>query len=166
MTKPSNARVSDYLLGGTAHWARDQELDDRLLGLVPTLRAISLAAREFSHRVVRQLAALGAEQFLDVGCGLPTLGPVHEVAEAARPGLVRAEGVLDLDQPVVILLVGVPDLHPGDLLARYRELLAPGSFLALSPVAAGAPGAGVRGGPGVRGAGRGGAQTRLSSMLG
>jgi SAM-dependent methyltransferase len=46
-------------------------------------------------------------------------------------------GLLDFDQPLGLLMVGVfhfiaPEYQPRELLARYRQRLAPGSFLALS----------------------------------
>jgi SAM-dependent methyltransferase len=49
--------------------------------------------------------------------------------------------LLDLDQPLGLVLVGVlhfiaPADHPQALLARYRQRLAPGSFLPLSHVTA------------------------------
>jgi hypothetical protein len=44
---------------------------------------------------------------------------------------------LDFDQPVALLLVALlhfidDDARPGDVLATYRDALAPGSYLALS----------------------------------
>lgn len=187
LNRPSNARVHDYLLGGTTNWAIDRTLGDRILGSLPLFRSISLANRLFLHRAVRHLTELGVRQFIDIGCGLPTLGHAHEIADRSRPGrarvvyvdhdpivvahsrilvedngdpgrhavvhadlrapervwaLIERTGVLDLAEPVALLAVAVLDLRQpdargaGDLgptvLARYRELLPPESFLALS----------------------------------
>lgn len=49
--------------------------------------------------------------------------------------------LLDFSRPVGLLMVGVllfiaPEDRPGDLVAAYRQLLAPGSYLAISHIAA------------------------------
>jgi hypothetical protein len=41
--------------------------------------------RKFLRRTVRFLAAAGIRQFIDIGCGLPTRGNVHEVAHVSAP---------------------------------------------------------------------------------
>ncbi|MBW8486584.1 SAM-dependent methyltransferase [Actinomadura parmotrematis] len=52
--------------------------------------------------------------------------------------LDRAAGTLDFDRPVAVSALALfhflPDPVPGDLLARLRERLAPGSFLTISHV--------------------------------
>jgi SAM-dependent methyltransferase len=49
----------------------------------------------------------------------------------------ETQSLLDFDQPLGLLMVGVllfisPDDHPADLVATYRQRLAPGSLLAIS----------------------------------
>ena len=43
------------------------------------------ANRAFLRRAVRFLVERGVRQFLDIGSGIPTVGNVHEVAQAATP---------------------------------------------------------------------------------
>ncbi|RDI64763.1 SAM-dependent methyltransferase [Nocardia pseudobrasiliensis] len=70
--------------------------------------------------------------------GIPGVRPV--LADVRQPDLVerlRAEKVVDFDQPVAILLVGVlhfimDDEGPDEILTRFREAMAPGSFLAFT----------------------------------
>lgn len=184
---PSVARVYDYYLGGTANWAIDREFGKKVLSRFPLLRPIAKANRLFLHRAVRYLVRQGVRQFVDIGSGVPTMGPTHEVADelaadsrvvyidnepvavahsemlleqhgdpkrhaAINADLrhpdelwrrVRDTGVIDLDQPVALLLIAVLHVyqegqHGEDLgarsLARFRELLPSGSYLAISHI--------------------------------
>ncbi|MFF0492950.1 SAM-dependent methyltransferase [Nocardia sp. NPDC004068] len=52
---------------------------------------------------------------------------------------VRSTKVIDFDQPVAVLMVGLlhyitDDENPGDIIARFRKHMAPGSYLALTHV--------------------------------
>lgn len=83
--RPSAARMYDYYLGGSFNFAADRKLADEYLRDNPDMRGIAIAQRGVLRRVVHYLAELGVEQFLDLGCGIPTAGPVHEIALAANP---------------------------------------------------------------------------------
>jgi len=86
VTTPSPARIYDYWLGGSHNFAVDREVGKRAAEAMPTLRAAIWANRAFLRRVVTHLATeLGVDQFLDLGSGVPTVGNVHEVAQAANP---------------------------------------------------------------------------------
>jgi S-adenosyl methyltransferase len=55
---------------------------------------------------------------------------------------VSAKGFIDLDQPVAILMVAIlhflPDIdRPGEIVATFRERMAPGSYLVISHATAG-----------------------------
>lgn len=177
ITRPSTARVYDYLLGGSHNFAVDREQADRFLAAVPDTRLMAQENRAFLRRAVRHLAGLGVRQFLDLGSGIPTAGNVHEIAQREVPGarvvyvdidpvavahsrlilagnpdaaiihgdLLRPDDILshpdllamiDLDEPVAVLLVAV--LHfvlgeePYRMISAVRERLAPGSFLVVS----------------------------------
>ncbi|HVV23325.1 MAG TPA: SAM-dependent methyltransferase [Pseudonocardiaceae bacterium] len=185
LERPSVARVYDFYLGGNANWAIDREFGKKVLSRFPLLRPIAKANRLFLHRAVRYLARQGVRQFIDIGSGVPTMGPTHEVADQLAPdshvvyidnepvavahsqmlleqhgdpkrhaainadlrdpeGLwqqVRATGVIDVDQPVALLMIAVLHVRQigpngddiGDaVLSRYRELVVPGSYLAIS----------------------------------
>jgi hypothetical protein len=77
--------VYDYYLGGSHNFAVDREMARLAVGLWPDLPQIMQANRAFLRRAVRYLASQGITQFLDIGSGIPTVGNVHEVAQAAAP---------------------------------------------------------------------------------
>ncbi|MEJ8651946.1 SAM-dependent methyltransferase [Streptomyces sp. MS1.AVA.3] len=83
--RASAARMYDYYLGGQHHLPADVELADRVMELLPQTPLIMRANRSFLRRAVRFCAHAGIRQFLDVGAGIPTQGPVHEVARALHP---------------------------------------------------------------------------------
>jgi hypothetical protein len=177
VTRPSIARIYDYVLYGKDNFAVDRAAAEKLMesGLD---RRHALANRGFLRRAVRFLARQGISQYLDLGSGLPTSPSVHEVARDIVPGarvvyvdhdpivvahndalLATRDGVitirgdlrdpdsvlghddlvgcLDFDRPMAVLLLSV--LHfisseedaPG-IVAKFRERLAPGSYLAIS----------------------------------
>ncbi len=180
--RPSAARVYDYYLGGSHNFAVDREMARQAIADWPDLPRVLQANRAFMRRAVRYCAAQGIDQFLDVGSGIPTVGNVHEVAQAENPAarvlyvdidpvavahsgalladepsteVVHADfldvdsvlgdpatrSVLDLDRPVAMLAVALlhfvgDESRPADVLARYRDALAPGSHLVLSHASA------------------------------
>lgn len=85
VTKPSIARVYDYYLGGSHNFAVDREAANRVLGVDPNARQAAYENRGFLRRAVRFCIEDGVDQFLDIGSGIPTVGNVHEVAQAADP---------------------------------------------------------------------------------
>ncbi len=85
--KPHSARVWNYWLGGKDNFAADREAAARFLETYPEIADIARAGRGFLVRTVRYLAGeIGIRQFLDVGCGLPTVDNTHEVAQRIAPG--------------------------------------------------------------------------------
>jgi SAM-dependent methyltransferase len=83
---PSAARLYDYYLGGAHHFACDRELAKQVVKLVPDAQFAAFANRRFLQRAVRWCARTqGITQFIDVGCGLPTVGATHEVARSVDP---------------------------------------------------------------------------------
>lgn len=85
LTRPSAARVYDYILGGAHNFAVDRALGDELVGRSPDVAETMRANRRFLRRAVRQLVAAGMRQFLDIGSGIPTVGNVHEIAQQTAP---------------------------------------------------------------------------------
>ncbi len=174
---PSSARIYDYLLGGGHNFAADRAVAEQLIRVLP-VRDMARLNRAYLRRAVLALVEAGITQFLDLGSGIPTVGNVHEVAQAASPGcrvvyvdiepvaithaelllagnpdatailadLREPEAVvdapetrllLDFSRPIGLLAVGVlqfiPDsADPWGVVGRYRDLLASGSYLALS----------------------------------
>ena len=82
---PSPARMYDYYLGGNHHFAADREAAQQVLAAVPQLREAAQANRAFGRDVVLHLLDQGIRQFLDVGCGMPTIGAIHDLIEGVEP---------------------------------------------------------------------------------
>ena len=83
LDRPNAARMYDYYLGGSHNFAVDRELAAKVLEAWPDMPRAAQANRAFLRRAVRFLIAQGVRQFLDIGSGIPTVGNVHEVAQAA-----------------------------------------------------------------------------------
>jgi SAM-dependent methyltransferase len=178
VTRPSIARIYDYLLYGKDNFAVDRAAAEKLMESRLDPRRLSLANRAFLRRAVDFLARQGIAQYLDLGSGLPTSPSVHEVARdviptarvvyvdhdpivvahndallATRDGVITIRGdirdpdsvlahrplteCLDFRQPVAVLLLGVLHFisHGEDapaIIAKFRERLAPGSYLVIS----------------------------------
>ncbi|ANZ35931.1 hypothetical protein BBK82_07390 [Lentzea guizhouensis] len=178
LTRPSAARVYDYYLGGAHNFAVDREMAERAMGMWPDLPLIMQANRAFLRRAVRFCVDAGIRQFLDLGSGIPAVGNVHEIAQAAAPdarvvyvdsdpvavaysrsilagneltaavqadlrkpdavlGSPEVRSLLNFDEPMAVMMVAV--LHfvsdnddPAAIVAGYREVMAPGSVLAIS----------------------------------
>src|SRR6185295_8170621 len=108
-TKPSIARVYDFMVGGKDNYAIDRMVAQRALEIVPDAQEAGRACRAFLRRVVRYLAAeAGIRQFLDLGSGLPTDTNVHQVAQQVDP---QARVVYVDNDPMVLV-------HGRALLAR------------------------------------------------
>jgi len=83
--RPNGARIYDYYLGGYHNFEVDRLAADRLAETNPDVRLSSWVNRAFLRRCVQFLVAQGINQFLDIGSGIPTVGNVHEVAQAVDP---------------------------------------------------------------------------------
>ncbi|MFJ3339484.1 SAM-dependent methyltransferase [Streptomyces sp. NPDC086766] len=85
-TKPSIARVYDYLLGGKDNYAVDREIGDVFKRDLPGSVAIAFANRAALTRAVREIVTTtDVRQFIDLGSGLPTSDNVHQVAQRHAP---------------------------------------------------------------------------------
>ncbi|MDQ0378331.1 SAM-dependent methyltransferase [Amycolatopsis thermophila] len=85
LDRPSAARVYDYFLGGTTNYAIDREFAQKIRRRLPMIGEYMKTSRQFLGRAVRECARLGVTQYVDIGSGLPTVGNVHDVADATRP---------------------------------------------------------------------------------
>jgi S-adenosyl methyltransferase len=85
VTRPSIARIYDYLLYGKDNFAVDRAAAEHLMQSRLEPRRLSLANRGFLLRAVRFMAQHGISQYLDLGSGLPTSPSVHEVAREIIP---------------------------------------------------------------------------------
>jgi len=131
LTRPSNARLYDYFLGGAHNFAVDRELAAQIVQMTPNIAETMRANRAFLRRAVRFLVASGIRQFLDIGSGIPTAGNVHEVAQAAAPesavvyvdvdpvAVAHSRAILEGNDRTAVLCA---DLRaPEEILAAARE---------------------------------------------
>src|SRR6266542_4400598 len=82
---PNFARIYDFLLGGAHNFASDRRFAAMAERAVPFARDTARLNRTFLRRAVHFMIGLGIRQFLDIGSGIPTVGNVHEIAQAADP---------------------------------------------------------------------------------
>ena len=111
--RPNTARMYDYFLGGAHHFATDRALADQMISR--SVRVVTQAwdNRACLGRMVRHcITRLGITQFLDLGCGIPVIGAVHDVAHALVPDARVA--YVDHD-PVVVA-------HARDILVGQRTI--------------------------------------------
>ncbi len=103
VSKPSIARVYDFMVGGKDNFAVDRMAADRALAIMPDAQEAGRACRAFLRRTVRYLAAeAGIRQFLDIGSGLPTRTNVHQVAHDVD----QAARVVYVDNDPMVLVHG------------------------------------------------------------
>ncbi|MGH3344452.1 MAG: SAM-dependent methyltransferase [Carbonactinosporaceae bacterium] len=84
-SKPSPARIYDYILGGKDNYEVDRAAAGTLLAAFPGMKPTLVANRKFLVRAVRYVAEQGIDQFIDIGAGIPTSPNVPEVARAINP---------------------------------------------------------------------------------
>ena len=111
-TRPSSARVWNYLLGGKDNFEIDRMVGDQVRASFPAIVVVAQEQRRFLVRAVTFLAAeAGIRQFLDIGTGLPVANNTHEVAQRVAP---EARIVYVDNDPLVLvharaLLAGSPE---------------------------------------------------------
>lgn len=102
ITKPSVARVYNFMVGGKDHYTVDRMAAEAILQVEPNAQAEGRAHRAFLGRVVRQMAEAGIRQFIDVGSGIPAADHTHEVAQRIDP----ASRVVYVDNDPVVVVHG------------------------------------------------------------
>jgi hypothetical protein len=83
--RPSIARIYDFYLGGNHNLPADREAGREVIEVMPELPDVMRVNRAFLRRCVRYLVESGIRNFLDLGSGIPTVGNVHEIAQAVDP---------------------------------------------------------------------------------
>ncbi|MBC6470736.1 SAM-dependent methyltransferase [Actinomadura alba] len=146
-TVPNEARVLDFIIGGKDNFAVDREAAEKVLEVAPNLPLLMRESRKCLGRMVRFLAQAGIRQFVDIGCGLPTRGNVHEIAQAAAPGsrvvyvdndpvvVAHAQALLVSNDDTSVVQADARDVehiltHPG--LTSLIDLKQPVAFLLIS----------------------------------
>jgi hypothetical protein len=131
LERPNAARVYDYLLGGSANFAKDREFAERLLEIAPDAAKLARGNRAFLRRAVNYCLRNGIRQFLDIGSGIPTVGNVHEITQRTEP----SARVVYVDvEPVAVTHTELmlADNEKADVV--HGELLEPDELLASGPV--------------------------------
>lgn len=120
-SRPSPARVYDYLLGGVNNFAADRDTAELMTSMAPELVDAAFANRGFHQRAAKWIAEQGVRQFIDIGSGLPTVGNTHEVVGKVHPDahvvyidndpMVRLYGshLLGLDDRAAVVLADLRD---------------------------------------------------------
>ncbi|MFD7733402.1 SAM-dependent methyltransferase [Kitasatospora phosalacinea] len=86
VSKPTAARMYDYLLDGRFNHASDRAAVAELLKIAPSTKELALNNRAFLRRVVEIIARdYEIRQFVDHGSGLPTQDNVHQIAQRVDP---------------------------------------------------------------------------------
>ncbi|HET7016496.1 MAG TPA: SAM-dependent methyltransferase [Streptosporangiaceae bacterium] len=87
-SRPSPARMYDYMLGGTHNFQIDRDATDLFKSQFPDLEDAAWANRGFHGRAARWMAIQqGIDQFIDIGSGLPTQNNTHQVLHAINPAV-------------------------------------------------------------------------------
>ncbi|WP_433278252.1 SAM-dependent methyltransferase [Pseudonocardia xinjiangensis] len=103
LSRPSIARVYDFILGGKEHFEIDRRATDAIFAAVPQVGSLARDNRNLLRRATRYLVRdAGIRQIIDLGSGLPTLGNVHEIAHEVD----RDVRVVYVDNDPVVLAHG------------------------------------------------------------
>jgi hypothetical protein len=133
-TRPSPARMYDYMLGGSHNFQVDRDATEQFRAQMPDLEDAAWANRGFHGRAAVWMATRqGIRQFLDIGSGLPTQNNTHEVLHKVAPDARVA--YVDNDPMVRVLAKDLltegghtaviqADLRDPDALLGHPELLA------------------------------------------
>jgi hypothetical protein len=81
VTKANPARMYDFMLGGKANFEVDRQAVAAIQAAMPDVDMAAWANRGFHQRAALWMAREGIRQFLDIGCGLPTVSNTHDVVQ-------------------------------------------------------------------------------------
>ncbi|HUN33187.1 MAG TPA: SAM-dependent methyltransferase [Trebonia sp.] len=136
-SRPSPARIYDYMLGGHSYLDVDEAAAKRIIRAVPEIRDTAWANRGYHQRTATWIARQGVRQFLDIGSGLPTVGNTHEVVKTIHPDAhvvyvdndpmveLHSRAMIASDDTVSVLCADLRD--PDSILTSdiVRELIDP-----------------------------------------
>jgi hypothetical protein len=124
-TKPSPARIYDYMLRGNSHFDVDEEAAKRILTAVPEIKDCAWSNRGFHQRAAAWIARQGVKQFIDIGSGLPTIGNTHEVVKKIHPDA----RVVYVDNDPMVELYSQTILDEGSVTVLCADLREPEAIL-------------------------------------
>lgn len=105
---PTPAGMYDYFLGGVTNTAADRLAADLVRAKLPEVYDAAWANRGFLQRAVRWLTEQGIRQFVDLGAGLPTQNPTHEVVHGTGSRVVYVDSDPRVAEHSLPLLRSVP----------------------------------------------------------
>jgi S-adenosyl methyltransferase len=119
-TRPSPARMYDYMLGGTHNLQVDRDATERFRAQWPDLEDAAFANRGFLGRAARWMAGTqGIRQFIDLGSGLPTQNNTHQtirqVTSDARVVYVDIDPMVAVYARELLTEDGATDVIQADL---------------------------------------------------
>ncbi|MGX9891188.1 SAM-dependent methyltransferase [Streptomyces sp. NPDC002276] len=123
-TRPTSARIENYLIGGYDNYPADRQAADMLLRVDPTAAERAIAAHEFVRGTLHQLARDGAHQLLDLRCGLPSWRPhwhrilmrrqpLARIVYCAADPMVLAHGQMMMEEAPGVRMIDVDPGGPG-----------------------------------------------------
>jgi hypothetical protein len=131
-TRPTAARLYDYILGGTNNFPADREVAEKMKADFPDTVDAVLSNRGFHGRAAAWMARQGVRQFIDLGSGLPTQNNTHESVRRVIPDArvvyvdidpmvaAHAAGLLGSDGGTVVITA---DLREPDVVLSQPDLL-------------------------------------------
>ncbi len=122
ITRPSPARIYDYMLRGANHFDADALAARRIVALVPEVADTAWANRGYHQRAATWIARQGVRQFIDIGSGLPAIGNTHEIVRRVQPD-ARVVYV-DNDPLVELHSLAILDSGPGSRGGTVRVIRA------------------------------------------
>ncbi|WP_410570435.1 SAM-dependent methyltransferase [Amycolatopsis sp. cmx-4-61] len=104
LDRPASFRVQQALLGDDAHtWALDRIVAERITAALRRAPAMTATHRQFRTRAIETALEDGLRQFLDIGAGMPTHQPVHElIADHGNAQVVYVD-----NDPLAVLMARV-----------------------------------------------------------
>lgn len=125
---PLLSRIHNDLLGGVYTFGADRDAARELTAAVPWAAPVVWSARAFMQRAVTYMAAHGVDQFVDIGCGIPTLGATHDTLRTVMPDARLV--YLDRDPVAVLLgqelLAGIPRVSMAQADLRHPDTVVEG----------------------------------------
>lgn len=122
---PSVARVYDYYLGGSHNFAADRAFAEQVLKFMPAVAPLTRSNRAFLRRAVGALTALGVDQFIDLGSGIPTVGNIHELVPGGKVVYVDNDPVAVAHSRAILAEVPGTAVVAADLRAPADVLATP-----------------------------------------
>jgi len=124
------ARMYDYFLGGAHNLEVDRIAARQAIDIMPQIVPTARANRAFLRRAVHACLDLGIRQFLDLGSGIPTVWPIHQIAHrvdpAARVAYVDNDPIAVAHTELLLADVPAASVADADITDPDEVLSAPG----------------------------------------